>query len=200
MPAKLALIPKYDGLDVYREHILNDRTLSPNQERVWSIMRKAQTRFLTGATRIAIAKQIQSDYDVSEQAAYAHIRKAIALFGDFQKADKEGYRAIYTEHLRDVIKRAQEAEDIPSEIKAIELIAKLNHLTELNETTPLDPAQFLTAPVIIFTTHPSALPPDSALNIPHTENPDEDEPEPEDEPDHEPDHQPHHRIEHHSDE
>jgi hypothetical protein len=71
---------------------------------------------------------------ISQAQAYLDIRNSEKLFGNVLKADTEGSRTIWLEHVRDSLKRCIQKGDRGNELKALKLLAEYGGFA--NEDNP----------------------------------------------------------------
>jgi hypothetical protein len=88
-----------------------------------------------------IVNKWEKEKGISPAQAYLDIRNSEKLFGNILKADKEGSRAIWLEHVRDSLKRCIQKGDRSNELKALKLLAEYGALA--NEDNPdFNPEKF----------------------------------------------------------
>jgi len=75
-----------------------------------------------------IVTKLVKDRGISQAQAYLDIRNSEKLFGNVLKADKEGSRALFIEHVRDSLKRCIQKGDRNNEQKALKLLGEFGAL------------------------------------------------------------------------
>ncbi len=163
---------KLSGLDKLRAYYIEGKKLSEKQEFKRVQYEQAHQLRILGMSREQTVKMlIRSKVVGSTREAYRIVGAAEELFGEVNKANKDGLRHILSENLMRIYNRAMESDDFKNANKANELIAKINNLVTHTEVT-FDFSK-LTIPVPVYTSDAKVLIQQETLDIDHEEIDDE---------------------------
>ncbi len=78
-----------------------------------------------------ILNKLMEDHGISSAQAYLDLRNSESLYGNVMQSDKKGKQAILYEYAFKFYQRAVQKQDLKSEAKALELMAKFGGLDEI---------------------------------------------------------------------
>jgi hypothetical protein len=115
----------YQCLQIYYMKGSRAIELTPNQEETKKRISTIHAMLLDAQGSLQIIQQIQITFNVSEATAWNDLRMARKLFGDINKADKDGQRAILYELTMDTYRQAKKEGDIKGMNAAMSNLTKL---------------------------------------------------------------------------
>lgn len=145
-----------DKLDLYRQHLLDDKPLNETQERMLEHYRRAFALLSDGNFLQMTVTILTKETGLSFPQCYQIARESLALFGNIIESDKEGLRAIQIERLKDLSLKAEKAGDFKAVARLEEHASKLMKLFE-TKVASMDPSLFKKAATVIFTNDPKVL-------------------------------------------
>lgn len=155
-------------LDKLRAHYIEGRKLSEKQDHKRIQYEQAHNLRLLGMSKEQTVKMLFSRKIAgSMREAYRIVNSAEELYGEVNKANKDGLRHILTENLMRVYNKSMEAGDYKNANKANETIAKINNLVN-HELVPIDISKFI-IPVPVYTSDPNVFKQQETLDIDHEE-------------------------------
>lgn len=142
-------------LDAIYKHVHNmgAKALTPNQTQTLQRYRHAWSLLLSLKSRQEAAREVATRFLVSERTAYQDIKRAETVYGDARAANKAALRAVLTENLLKMLRRADDNDDFEAAAKLARRIESLNGLDK-EDTEPPAPRPPVT---ISFTADPAAL-------------------------------------------
>ncbi|RDC63280.1 hypothetical protein [Adhaeribacter pallidiroseus] len=154
--AKTELLGKGDKLDKYRDHLLSNAALTPEQTEMLAKYRRANALLCNGYSRLRTITILTKECLVAHGYAYSLVRDTIELFGDITKSEKDGMRYIAYENFIRAAKLAQKQKDYNAMIRAQENAARIYDLYTVSEQV-MNPQDFVKPTEIIFTTDAQVL-------------------------------------------
>lgn len=110
--------------------------LTDKQEEIRKRLAAAYALLRTGITMTDAMATFAKEWDVSEPQAYRDFRAAIDLFGDVQKAEKEGIRWIVYNLALETYVKAREASDFKAMAQAVDRMSKVMGLEKDDPDLP----------------------------------------------------------------
>lgn len=130
---------KLTALDAIREFYLDKRgraKLTPTQESIRQRLVAAHGLLCKFHSPTRAIKKHQKRWELSDVQAWRDIRDAISLFGDVQKAEKEGIRYIVYEYAVEVFRKAKQKDDFKAMARAVDTMAKIMGLDKESPDIP----------------------------------------------------------------
>lgn len=149
----MELLKQGDKLDRYRGHILEGRSLKPDELKQLSRYRKAWGLLATGYSKLQVITTMQTDRldPLSESQLYRIVADALKLYGGLEEIDKKAERVIAYENYKLMANLARSAGDYKTAIRAQELADKISGLFEPTKAA-MDPKAFLVPVPMLFST------------------------------------------------
>ncbi len=130
---------KLTSIEAIRAFYLDNRDrvrLTPTQEQIRQRLVAAHTLLCRFHSPTRAIKKHQKRWDLSDVQAWRDIRDAISLFGDVQKAEKEGIRYIVFEYAAETFRQAKKKEDFKAMARAVDTMAKIMALDKESPDLP----------------------------------------------------------------
>ena len=121
-----------DRLDIYVNHVLLGDELSKTKLDYLEKMKFAFTSLLNNS-RHTVACMLNDKYGLSKAQPYNIINDAISLFGDIDKANKEGIRYMQGQRLMQLYENAIEKQNIDAALQILKEYNKINQLYQSKE-------------------------------------------------------------------
>lgn len=128
-----------DATEYIREHLLSTSgkvVLSEKQEEIYLRIKTAWAMLLKGEDRANIRNALVNNYDISEPQAWRDIRDATRIFGEVEKADKEGMRHIILMKAEQTYLLAEKNKDVKGMNEAIKNMVKITGLEREDPDLP----------------------------------------------------------------
>ncbi|WP_126244136.1 hypothetical protein [Chitinophaga rhizosphaerae] len=157
---------KPSALDKIRAHYLEGRKLSEKQELKRKQYEQANAYRVQGYSVeqcVHLLRELGVVGSVAE--AYRIIRSAEELFGDVTKSNKDGLRHILSENFMRVYRKAWKDNNLKEANRALENIAEINGLRDL-DGNPIDWNRIL-IPIPVFSSDPDVLRRQETVDISH---------------------------------
>lgn len=159
-------------LDKLRGYYIEGRKLSDKQDFKRVQYEQAHNLRLLGMSKEQTVKMLFSRKIAgSMREAYRIVNCAEELYGEVNKASKEGLRHIVTENLQRIYNMAMERGDLKNANKAQETMAKINGMIN-HEQLPIDISKFI-IPIPVYTSDPNVFKQQETIDISHEELEDE---------------------------
>jgi hypothetical protein len=129
--AKKAFIPdktKMSKRDKILYYFATENLIDKRLKKTIEHIRFAYSAMLKEYSRTVVVGLIMTQFQLSEAQAYLVINDAIDIYGDINKADKQGLRTLMTEMLFTAAKKAEERGEEDAILKHMEVIARINGL------------------------------------------------------------------------
>lgn len=147
---------KGDKLDKYRDHLLEDRPLKPDELEMLARYRKAHALSCLGFSRNQVISTLEKEFDLSTSQFYNLVKDATRLFGSIEEVDKKGRRVISIERYELLGNLARKDGNILAAIRAQENVDRLLGLFEADDQG-MDPRAFLVPVDMVFSTNPEVF-------------------------------------------
>lgn len=128
-----------DATEYIREYLLSTSgkvVLSDKQHEIYVRIKTAWTLLVGGEARSEIENVLINTYEVSEAQAWRDIRDATRIFGEVQKADKEGMRHLILMKAEKAYRLAELNDDVKGMNEAIKNMVKITGLEREDPDLP----------------------------------------------------------------
>jgi len=113
---------------VLASYLSDDVKLSPFQEEMKSRIKTAFSLLLNWHSREQAVKVMEEQFNISPATAYRDLANALKIYGDINKASKEGMRYIIFEYNQKHLQLALKQKNLPEVGKALDRMIKLAEL------------------------------------------------------------------------
>lgn len=130
---------KPTSLDAIRAYYLDTRgraKLTAKQEEIRQRLVAAHGLLCRFHSPTRAIKKHKKRWDLSDVQAWRDVRQAISLFGDVQKAEKEGIRYIVFEYSIETFRQAKKAKDFKAMARAVDTMTKIMGLDKESPDLP----------------------------------------------------------------
>lgn len=136
VPRQIQLPDHLEAIRTYYADRTGLKVLSDADERIRMRLLQCWTLRCQGFATTEVINMMVEEHQITERTAYRDLKDAVALFGDVEKAEKEGERQILYTITQRLLKKAEEAEDYDGAAKLVAQLIKLKRFDQLDAELP----------------------------------------------------------------